>query len=148
MAKLTHGVEIELQRHMDNLELRVQKAADAVQSLEPELESLRAKLAAIEKHITHDLDSSIQRSGNSVNHGLEDADQLQRMLAVMIHTILDSHSHLTAAQENSVALAEIRDADLRKWAAVMATATASAQSLNNEIVRGPWTRLPCPHLCQ
>lgn len=144
MAKLTHGVEIELQRHMDNLELRVQKAADAIQSMEPEFESLRVKLAAIQEYVTQDIDHSVRRSGHSINHGIQDADQLQRMLAIMVQTALDSNSHFAAAQENFIALSHRRETDLDNWAAVMATATSSVEALNSQIVRCHRLSHSCP----
>ncbi|KAJ4423098.1 hypothetical protein N0V82_002227 [Gnomoniopsis sp. IMI 355080] len=133
MARLTHGVEVELQRHMDNLELRLQNAADAVQGMDPEFEKLRAKIATIEEYVTQDLGYVVQRSGDSINDGLKNADELQRILAVMIQTALDGNSHIASAQRNSIALAERKEADLSDWAAVMTTATASAQALNSQI---------------
>ncbi|KAJ4393243.1 hypothetical protein N0V93_002451 [Gnomoniopsis smithogilvyi] len=133
MAKLTHSVEIELQRYMDDLELRVQNAADAVQSMEPEFEKLRTKLAAIDKYVTQDLDYAVKRSGDSINDGLKNAGQLQHILAAMVQTALDVNSHFAAAQGNSIALVERREADLDDWAAVMSMATASAQALNSQI---------------
>lgn len=135
MAKMTHGVEIELQRHMENLELRVQTAADAIQGLGPEFDRLRAKLTAIDKYITSDLDSSVKHTSDTINHGIQDATQLQRLLAAMIQTMLDSNSQAVIHQDNAVALAEQRDADLSTWAAVMKSATSSALSLNSRIVR-------------
>lgn len=135
MAKLTHGVEIELQRHMDNLELRLQNAADVVQGMDPEFKRLRATLATIEEYVTQNLGYSVQRSSDSIKDGLQNANELQRMLAVMIQAALDANSHLASAQESSIALAERKETDLNDWAAVMATATASAQALNSQIVR-------------
>lgn len=134
MAKLTYGVEVELQRHMDNLELRVQKAADVAQSLEPEFEKLQAKLSAIEDFVNTRLDISVRRSDDSISNGIKFADQLQQILAAMIQTALDGDSRLANAQEHSIALFEKREADLRDWTDVLATATASVQALNSQIV--------------
>lgn len=134
MAKMTYGVEIELQQHMENLELRVRTAADAIQVLEPEFDRLRAKLAAIDKYVSQDLDSSIKQSSNSINHGTQDAAQLQRLMAAMIQTIIDGNSHASIAQDKSIALAEQRDTDLRHWADVMKGAVSSAMLLNSQIV--------------
>lgn len=135
MAKMTRGVEIELQRHMDNLELRVQTAADAIQGLEPEFDRLRAKLEAIDKYVSHDLESSIKTSSSSVSHGVQDAAQLQRLLAAMIQTMLDGNAQAAIAQDKSVALAEQRDSDLNDWALAMKGAVSSAWTLNSQIVR-------------
>ncbi|CAN8098167.1 unnamed protein product [Discula destructiva] len=133
MAKMTHGVEVELQTHMDNFELRIQTANDALRGLEPEFDRIRIKLAAIDKHIAHDLDSSIQRSSDTINHGMQDAAQLQRLLATMIQTIMDGNAHAAIAQETSVALAEQKEADLSAWAALMQGAASSAFTLNSQM---------------
>lgn len=134
MAKLTYGVEVELQHNMDNLELRLQKVANVAQNLEPEFERLQAKLAAIEDFVNSRLDISVRRSDDSINNGIKFADQLQQILAAMIQTALDGDSRLANAQERSVALLEEREADLRDWTAVLTTATASVQTLNSQIV--------------
>lgn len=135
MAKLTYGVEVELQRHMDNLELRVQKAADVAQTLEPEFEKLQAKLAAMEDYVNNGLQTSARRSADSINDGIKSADELQQMLAAMIQTALDGGSHLALVRERSIVLAEEKEADLKDWTAALASATASVQALNNQIVR-------------
>lgn len=140
---MTHGVESELQRHMDNLELRAHKAAKAFQDLEPEFESLRAKMATIEKHLAQNLEYYVQRSGDAISHGLKDANQLQRMLTVMIQTVSEGKSQFASAQENYVALVEGRQADLDHWAAAMATAAASAQTLYSRLVRAHQLRVSC-----
>lgn len=135
MAKMTRGVELELERHMGKLELRVQTAADAIQGLEPEFDRLRAKLAAIDDYISRDLDSSIKQSSSAVSHGVQDAAQLQRVLAAMIQTMLDGNAQAALAQDKSVALAEQREADLKDWALAMKGAVSSALTLNSQIVR-------------
>lgn len=134
MAKLAYGVEVELQKHMENLELRVQRAGDAVQGLEPELDRLRIKLANLEDYVTHNLDQSIQRSGDSLNDGLKDAAHLQRLLAVMVQTVLDGNSHIAATQEKSMELADQNVHKTNSWIALMEVAAASAFTLNSELV--------------
>lgn len=134
MAKLTYGVEIELQKHMEDLELRVQRAGDVVQGLEPELNRLRAKLAKIEDYVSHDLDQSVQRSGDSINDGLQGAAHLQRMLAVMVQTVLDGNSHIAATQEKSIEFANQKTNEINTWMALMETAATSAFTLNDELV--------------
>lgn len=135
MAKLTYSVEAELQKHMDDLELRVQKTGDVVQGLEPELDRLRAKLANMEAYVSRDLDHVLKKSTDSIQDGLEGAANLQRLLAIMIQTVLDSNSELAASHEKSVAIAEQQNQDMNQWAIVMASAAASAASLTSQIVR-------------
>lgn len=134
MAKMTHGVEIEIQKHMDNLELRLQRTGTIIENLEPELDRLREKLARVDSFISQDLDGTLKKSSESISHGLNDAANLQQILAVMMQTVLDGTSHVAAAQERSMEVVGKGSNDLDKWAAVVATASASALSLNSQIV--------------
>lgn len=134
MAKLTHGVEIEIEKHMENLELQVQKTGAVLENLEPELDRLRDKLAKVDDFISQSLDSTLKRSVETINIGLNDAVNLERILAVLMQTVLDGTSHVAAAQEKSMNVFGKGSNDLDKWAAAVATATASALSLNDHIV--------------
>lgn len=134
MAKMTHGVEVELQKHMENMELRVQRTGDIIANLDPELDRLRDKLAKVESYISENLDNSLKKSSESITNGLVDAANLQRILAVMMQTVLDGTSHVAAAQERSIDVFVKGGNDLDRWAALVATASASALSLNSQIV--------------
>lgn len=135
LAKLTHGVEIDIQKHMENLELRFQKAGTAVQELEPELDRLREKLVQVEEYVSYDLEHALKKSAESINTGLHDATNLQQLIAATIQTVLDGTSHVAASQEKSVQLANQNNDDMDKWSVVMAAAAATAMSLNKQIVR-------------
>lgn len=134
MARMTHGVEVELQKHMENLELRVQRTSAVIENLEPELDRLRDKLAKVDTYISQDLGSTLKKSGESISNGLNDAANLQQILTVMMQTVLDGTSNVAAAQERSMEVFGKGGDDLDKWAAVVATASASALSLNSQIV--------------
>ena len=134
LAKLTHGVEIEIQKNMDHLELRLQKAGTAVQALEPQLETLMEKLARVEDYVSYDLDHALKKSSDSINSGLHSATNLQQFLKVMIQTVLDGTSHVAVAQEKSVQLSIQNQGNMEEWSVVMAAAAATAMSLNNQIV--------------
>lgn len=146
MAKMTHGVEIELQKHMETLELRVQGTSAVIGNLEAELDRLRHKLAKVDDYISQDLESTLTKSSESINNGLNNAANLQQILTVMMRTVLDGTSHVAAAQERSMEVFGKGSNDLHKWAAVVATASASALSLNTQIVSGPGQKqlqIPC-----
>lgn len=134
MAKMTHGVEVELQKHMENLDLRVQRTGAVIQDLEPELDRLREKLTKIDDYITQGLERTLKRSTESISNGLSDAANLQQILAVMMQTVLDGTSHVAAAQERSMEVFGKGSNDLDEWAAMVARASASALSLNSQIV--------------
>lgn len=135
MAKLTHGVEIELQKHMDNLHFRMQEAVDAAQGLEPQFDRLRARLANMEDHIAAVLEGSLKKSGDMMNNNIQGAANLQQMIAVMVQAVLEGTSHVAAAQEKSVQLAKQNNDDQNLWVQGLANAAASAASLINQLVR-------------
>lgn len=134
MAKLTHGVEIELQKHMDNLQFRMNEAADRVHGLKPEVDRLRARLISIEDTVIVALEDSLRQSGDMTNTNVQDAANLQRMIAAMVQAVLEGTSHVAATQERSIQLARQNHEDNRHWAKELATATASAITLNNHLV--------------
>lgn len=135
MAKLTRGVEIDIQKHMDNLELLAQKAGDTIQSMEPELDRLRNKLISIEDYFTGSLERTLKKSGDTVDNGLKNAADLQRMLTAMIQTALEGTSQVAVAQEKSIQMVEQNSVSINNWADVVVTAAASAVALNNQLVR-------------
>lgn len=135
LAKLTHGVEIEVQKHMENLELRLQKAGTAVQGFEPELDRLREILTRVEKYVSIDIEHALKRSGDSIDANLHDATNLQQLLAVAIQTVLDGTSQVAAAQEKTVQLSNQNNEDMDHWSVMMAATAATAMSLNKQIVR-------------
>ncbi|ROW03518.1 hypothetical protein VSDG_01360 [Cytospora chrysosperma] len=133
LAKLTHGVEIEIQKHMENLELRFQKAGTAMQDMEPQLDRLREKLVQVEDYISYKLENTLKKSAESINTGLHDATNLQQLIAVTMKTVLDGTSQVAASQEKSVQLANQNNDDMDKWSVVIAAAAATAMSLNKQI---------------
>lgn len=135
LAKLTHGVEIDIQKHMENLELRFKKAGTAAQDLEPQFDRLREKLVRIEDYVSHNLEHALKNSAESINTGLHDATNLQRLIAMTLQSVLEGTSHVAASQEKSVQLANQNNDDMDKWSAVITAAAATAMSLNKQIVR-------------
>jgi hypothetical protein len=134
MAKMTHGVEVEIHKHMENLELRVQRTGDMISNLEPELDHLRDKLVNVDSYISETLGRTLRKSSESISRGLEDAENLHKMLAVMMQTVLDGTAHVAATHERSMDVFVQGSDDLDKWAAMIGTASASALSLSSQIV--------------
>lgn len=135
MAKLTHGVEIELEKHMETLHARMQETVDTVQGLEPQLDRLRARLAGVENYVTVALEDSLKESGDMMNNNIQGAANLQQMIAVMIQAVLEGTSHVAAAQERSIQLVKQSNDDKSQWTRELANAAASATTLNNQLVR-------------
>lgn len=143
MAKLTHGVEIELQKYMETLQFRMQEAVNTAQVLEPQLDHLRARLANIEDHVTAALEVSLKESDDMMKNNLQDAMNLQQMIAGMVQAVLEGTSHVAATQERSVQLAKRNNEENSHWAKELANAAASATTLNSQLVCT--AQVLCPH---
>lgn len=123
-----------MQKHMENLELRFQKASTAVQDLEPQFDRLRERLVRVEDFVSDGLEQALKKSADSIKVSLHDATNLQQLIAVAMQTVLEGTSHVAASQEKSVQLADQNKDDMDNWAVAMAAAAATAMSLNKQIV--------------
>lgn len=135
MAKLTHGVELELQRNIDALQFRMQEAIDTVQGLEPKLDRLRTRLASVEDYVATTLEGSVKKSGDMINNNIQGAGNLHQMIAVMIKAVLEGTSHVAVAQEKSVQLAKQNSDGSNQWAQELARAASLTNAINTQLVR-------------
>lgn len=135
MAKLTHGVEIELQKHMSALQNRMEEAVDTIRGLEPHIDFLRARLTDIEDHVSVALERPLKETGDVINNNIQGAANLQQMIASMIREVLEGTSHVAAARERSVQLAKQNSEDNSYWTQELSNAAASIISINNQLVR-------------
>jgi chromosome segregation ATPase len=135
IAKLTDGVEAELQKRMDDIDNRAKQAAERIEQLNPHIDHLRDGLDKVKKHLTSDMEQAIMKSEARMKGGLEHAASLEQMLAVLLKTVMDSNSHIVAAQGESVELATRKANDeLSSFVTVIASAAASSMALQNQIV--------------
>lgn len=136
IAKLTDGVEAELQKRMSDLDDRARQAAERVDQLNPHIDQLRDGLARVEEYLARDMEQAVRKSEAWVKSGLEHAVNLEQMLAVLLQTVMDSNARVAAAHGESVELAtrKVND-ELSAFVSVIASAAASSMALHNQIVR-------------
>ncbi len=136
IAKLTEGVEVEIRKQMDDLNDRARQAAEAMDQLNPHIDRLRDDISGVRSYLSKDLAAALQDSKGLVNDGIEHAQNLQQMLAVMMKTVINGQSEVASAQEQSLGfVTQKANEELGAIMAAMATAVASSMSLQNQIVR-------------
>jgi hypothetical protein len=143
--QLTHGVEVELQKRMDNLDMMTRQASQALDDLNPKLDRIQEGL----RGMAGDQDALLNalRSSAAIAHGgLEDAAALQQLLKVIIDAALDRNSQVAAAHEQSLSRAQDVDSvtervsdQVNRLVSIVATAVASSSTLQYQLVSGSYT---------
>ncbi|OIW24396.1 hypothetical protein CONLIGDRAFT_718356 [Coniochaeta ligniaria NRRL 30616] len=134
IAKLTDGVEAELQKRMSDLDNRAREAAERVDQLNPHIDQLRDGLARVEKYLARDMEQAVRQSEAWIKGGMEHAMNLEQMLAVLLKTAMDGNAKVAAAHGESVELATRKANDeLSAFVSVIASAAASSMALQNQI---------------
>jgi len=138
IAKLTDGVEAELQKRMDEIDNRTRQSVQNLEKLSPQIDQLRDGLAGLEKFLSRDVDTALGKSSESLQGSLENARNLQRLMDLMVANVLEGNSRLASAHEvREVSLQQASqraDADISALMAVVATVAASSNSLQQQIV--------------
>ncbi|KAL1841648.1 hypothetical protein VTJ49DRAFT_6754 [Mycothermus thermophilus] len=134
IAKLTDGVEDELQKRMEDLDNRARQSIEKMEQLSPHMGRLSEGLARVERFLSQDMDSALKRTSQSYQDGLEHAENLQQLLRLLVGNVLESNSQLAFAHEQSVQQATQRvSEDMDALVAVVSSAIASSSSLQQQI---------------
>lgn len=138
--QLVRGVEVELQKRMDELDRRSHKAALALDQLSPRLDGLLEGLRDMQMN-QDGLKYDLQGSNAVIRSSLEDATNLQQLLRVIIDAAIEQNSQFAAAREQSMASVARVDSATEKAAdqvdllvSVMTTAAATTFSLHQQLV--------------
>ncbi|KAL2264640.1 hypothetical protein VTJ83DRAFT_7150 [Remersonia thermophila] len=134
IAKLTDGVEDELQKRMEDLDHRARQSIETLEQLSPHIGRLSEGLARVERFLSQDVDSALRRMSQSYQKSLEHSDNLQHLLKMLVGSVLESSSQLAFAHEQSVQQATQRaNEDMDALMAVVSSAIASSGSLQQQI---------------
>lgn len=135
VAKLAKGVEIELQKRMDELDLRAQEAAEKIEQLNPQVAMLKDELLKAREYIAADLTDTMMKSSHAMQNNLQDAGDLQQLLRVLLKTVLENQSSISSSHAQSLSvLTEKADEELSGLMVIAAAAVASAAALQTQIV--------------
>ncbi|KAK4201093.1 hypothetical protein QBC40DRAFT_348104 [Triangularia verruculosa] len=134
IAKLTDGVEAELQRRMNELDNRARQSMESLDRLTPKVDELREGLSKLESYLSGDLDFAMRKSTESMQDSLENAEGLQQLLSVLFANVLEGSSRVAHAHETSLQHATNRvNADMGALIDIVSTAVASSASLSQQI---------------
>lgn len=142
IARLTDGVEAELEKRMDDLDRRARQSVERLEQLTPQIGRLSEGLARVESYLSGDMDRALKKTSESYRDGLQHAENLQHLLSVLLGNVLESNSQLASAHEQSLQQASQRvNDDMGALMAIVSTAIASSSSLQQQIVS------PLPSAC-
>ncbi|KAM7192905.1 nuclear fusion protein KAR5 [Rhypophila sp. PSN 637] len=134
IAKLTDGVEAELNRRMDDIDNRAKQSVENLEKLSPQLDQLKEDLADLEKYLSRDVTEVLGKSSESLHDSLENAQNLQHIMHLLVANVLESNSRLASAHEVSLQQASQQaNADIGALVAVVASVSASSNSLQRQI---------------
>ncbi|KAG7286055.1 hypothetical protein NEMBOFW57_008358 [Staphylotrichum longicolle] len=134
IARLTDGVEAELEKRMDDLDRRARQSVERLEQLTPQIGRLSEGLARVESYLSGDMDRALKKTSESYRDGLQHAENLQQLLSVLLGNVLESNSQLASAHEQSLQQASQRvNDDMGALMAIVSTAIASSSSLQQQI---------------
>lgn len=138
ISQLTDGVEAELQKRMDDLDLRARQSVEALAQLTPHIGRLSEGLARVEKYLSKDLDSALKKTAESYHDGLQNAENLQQLLDVLINNVYESNSQITFAHETSLEqveqVSQRVNADMGSLLAAVSSVATASNSVQQQVV--------------
>jgi peptidoglycan hydrolase CwlO-like protein len=138
ISQLTDGVEAELQKRMDDLDNRARQSVEALAQLTPHIGRLSEGLARVEKYLSKDLDSALEKTSESYRNGLQNAENLQQLLGVLINNVFESTSQIAFAHETSLEqleqVSQRVNEDMGSLLAVVSSVATSSNSVQQQVV--------------
>lgn len=135
MAKLTADVEAEIQQQTEAWGRAAQQASEKISQLTPQIEQIWLLLNHLGTYVEGDLGPFLRQARSSAKEGFQAAEDLQRVLAVMMKTVLESSSQATFVHEQSLErVSQKVDSEINGFASAMSALISASASLQNELV--------------
>jgi conjugal transfer/entry exclusion protein len=127
IAKLTGGVEADLQRWMDDVNNLARQSNESLGQLPLHINRLKDDLERVQDHLS-----------GAVHGSLRQAQNLKRLLDVLVANAVEGHSELASAHEQSLQrVSQSADNEIATLAAVIVKVLDSSVSLQTQIVSLP-----------
>ncbi|ORY61385.1 uncharacterized protein BCR38DRAFT_525794 [Pseudomassariella vexata] len=134
MSNLADGMDERVERRMTDLDKRAQMMSDRLDRLSPQLDGLKTGITTAEDLISGSLAQALRRSTDTVNSGIVNAASLQRMLEVMMSSILATNAEAAEFHEQSLEMVSRKaESEMSSVMTAMAAAVTSASILQNQI---------------
>ncbi|KAM5370322.1 hypothetical protein ACJZ2D_008527 [Fusarium nematophilum] len=134
LEKLTRQIETEMEERLKALNLEFQAASHSVGDLGPQVHRLRTELDMATEVLQNQLLYHVHESGDTIRSGLEDAKNLQQLLALLIRTTQNNAAEATAAHETALQVTTKRVySEIDVLMTALAATVASSVSLQDQI---------------
>ncbi|KAI1265301.1 hypothetical protein F5Y18DRAFT_48054 [Xylariaceae sp. FL1019] len=140
MSSLADDVDEMLERRMRDFEASAQAAGDKIDSLSPQVHKLQQGLANVDMLISHQLGQTLQKSKGIAESSLEAASSLDRLLQMILKSVMDGHAESAAVHEQSLQVMKRETAAeveimMNTMAATVTVASALQERLENSHLR-------------
>ncbi|KAK7942435.1 t.t1.c1-like nuclear fusion protein [Apiospora aurea] len=134
MSRMADDVDLRVDQRLSDLDMKFHTAGGKVESLSTQIDYLRNAVNNAEGLASGHLTTTLIESANAIEGGTRSATNLQRVLEVLLQTVLTTNAEAAAAHEQSMDLVSRRtESDMATVMNAMAAAVASASSLQNQI---------------
>ncbi|KAK6840310.1 hypothetical protein PG995_016064 [Apiospora arundinis] len=134
MSRMADDVDLRVDQRLTDLDLKFHSAGGKVESLAAQIEHLRGAVANAEGLASGHLATALMESANAIEGGTKSAASLQRVLDILLQTVLTTNAEAAAAHQESMDLVSQRTgSEMATVMNAMAAAVASASSLQNQV---------------
>ncbi|KAF6824702.1 nuclear membrane fusion protein kar5 [Colletotrichum plurivorum] len=137
LSKLSEGIEQELEAHFSAINTRANEATDKLRRIIPDVDQLRQSLRDMDQTLSHDLAPLVEASHLAMRNGLNDAENLQQLLAVLLKTVLSNNAEVAASHETHLTTIKERAGnEIEVIASALSSVAVSSAALNSQMGLG------------
>ncbi|KAK8097620.1 uncharacterized protein PG998_013106 [Apiospora kogelbergensis] len=134
MSRMADDVGLRVDQRLTDLDLKFHTAGGKVESLSSRIEYLRSAVSNAGGIASGHLTTALMESANAIEGGTRSAANLERVLDVLLQTVLTTNAEAAASHQQSMELVSQRTgSEMATVMNAMAAAVASASSLQNQI---------------
>lgn len=138
IENLTNGVEAELKKRMDELDSRARQTFDNLGQLSTRIDQLGDGLSKMGQYLSDDLDKAIKKSAHLMNGGLQNAENLEKLLGALLQNMGDRNAQMASAHELAVRQTSFQVSnEVEALGQIVAAVGASSLVLQEKIVSAP-----------
>lgn len=138
IENLTNGVEAELKKRMDELDSRARQTFDNLGQLSTRIDQLGDGLSKMGQYLSDDLDKAIKKSAHLMNGGLQNAENLEKLLGALLQNMGDRNAQMASAHELAVRQTSSQVSnEVEALGQIVAAVGASSLVLQEKIVSAP-----------
>ncbi|KAJ6437811.1 putative DNA helicase INO80 [Purpureocillium lavendulum] len=134
LANLTEEVELELELRLQVLDTRLADTTSRIDHMAPHVDDLKDGLLRVKRIVSEVIARRAEDAAATVKDGLEDARNLQQLLAALLATVLENES-FALAQQNALQTASYQaNTELSVVLTTLQAAAVSSISLQQELL--------------